>query len=459
MKRNAFTLVELLAVIAILAILIIIALPNVLKMYTNAKKDVFLNEVKTLYKESEKKVIEEATNGNKIDFISSNSPTALNMTGHKIQYCINLINNKVSSISVSDGKYYVVIPSIDSIDQISADNVLEGGYENLSCDSNNYGEGNHLTQSIYGWALYYESPNGGYPVIYITDKNSFDLTNQSNTTLGGVSINTITHNGELYYLVTNEAQFNAIRYKLDGKFLQLNDITITNYLSPIGSTVGSEWESVPFSGYYNGLGYKLIVEDMNTSYVGVNWALFPLTNNAILKGMNVSFPNGLYSGSANYAAGLVAVATNTNISGCFVDIRERTGIVQYDAGLLAASASNTHIIDSYAMGALEINNFSSELASYGGIVGRIENHSVVERTYAVVEFFTMYEGEPNIAITSSLTGQRSLGGIVGSKDTSSYVGASYYDSSFLTFQKNGYGIGKSTSQLKQYATFVNWPFR
>ncbi|NLC48075.1 MAG: prepilin-type N-terminal cleavage/methylation domain-containing protein, partial [Tenericutes bacterium] len=33
MKKNAFTLVELLAVIAILAILIIIALPNILKMY------------------------------------------------------------------------------------------------------------------------------------------------------------------------------------------------------------------------------------------------------------------------------------------------------------------------------------------------------------------------------------------------------------------------------------------
>ncbi|NLC97314.1 MAG: prepilin-type N-terminal cleavage/methylation domain-containing protein, partial [Erysipelotrichaceae bacterium] len=45
--KKGFTLVELLAVIAILAILIIIALPNVLEMFNNAKKDVFVTEVKT----------------------------------------------------------------------------------------------------------------------------------------------------------------------------------------------------------------------------------------------------------------------------------------------------------------------------------------------------------------------------------------------------------------------------
>ncbi len=49
-KKKGFTLVELLAVIAILALLVIIVLPNVLRMYRNARKDSFVTEAKTLFK-------------------------------------------------------------------------------------------------------------------------------------------------------------------------------------------------------------------------------------------------------------------------------------------------------------------------------------------------------------------------------------------------------------------------
>ena len=46
MKKKGFTLVELLAVIAILAILVIIALPNVMGMFNQAKKNSFSTEIK-----------------------------------------------------------------------------------------------------------------------------------------------------------------------------------------------------------------------------------------------------------------------------------------------------------------------------------------------------------------------------------------------------------------------------
>ena len=58
-KENGFTLVELLAVIAILAILVLVALPNVLDMFVNAKKSAFLTEVQTIYKETTSKYISE----------------------------------------------------------------------------------------------------------------------------------------------------------------------------------------------------------------------------------------------------------------------------------------------------------------------------------------------------------------------------------------------------------------
>ena len=49
MKKKGFTLVELLAVIAILAILVIIALPNVMGMFNQAKKNSFTTEVKNIF--------------------------------------------------------------------------------------------------------------------------------------------------------------------------------------------------------------------------------------------------------------------------------------------------------------------------------------------------------------------------------------------------------------------------
>lgn len=91
-NRNGFTLVELLAVIAILAILVIIALPNIIKLYEKAKKNAFLTEVKTIYKESEKKYLSESMKGKKIESISANN-NLLDLVGEKMDYCL-LLDNK-----------------------------------------------------------------------------------------------------------------------------------------------------------------------------------------------------------------------------------------------------------------------------------------------------------------------------------------------------------------------------
>ena len=47
MKKNGFTLVELLAVIAILAILVAIVMPNVMKEYNKAKASGFVTDSKS----------------------------------------------------------------------------------------------------------------------------------------------------------------------------------------------------------------------------------------------------------------------------------------------------------------------------------------------------------------------------------------------------------------------------
>ena len=108
MNKKGFTLVELLAVIAILAILVIIALPNVIKLYNNAKKNTFLTEAKTVYKEAANKYITESMKGNKVNYISS-TKNSLELNGSKdIEYKISLNNDgSIRRFQVKNNSYCI----------------------------------------------------------------------------------------------------------------------------------------------------------------------------------------------------------------------------------------------------------------------------------------------------------------------------------------------------------------
>ncbi|NLC47856.1 MAG: leucine-rich repeat domain-containing protein, partial [Tenericutes bacterium] len=115
MKKNAFTLVELLAVIAILAILIIIALPNILKMYNDAQMKVFLQEARNINKAAE--------NSYMASKMATDSPTEtiyyfengvqttdgnieMNLTGHKPEHGQLMITaTGDTALAFHNGKY------------------------------------------------------------------------------------------------------------------------------------------------------------------------------------------------------------------------------------------------------------------------------------------------------------------------------------------------------------------
>ena len=54
MKKNAFTLIELLAVIAILAIILVVSIPRILDVIETSKKDSFKNAAKLIVDSAEK---------------------------------------------------------------------------------------------------------------------------------------------------------------------------------------------------------------------------------------------------------------------------------------------------------------------------------------------------------------------------------------------------------------------
>ena len=131
MKNKGFTLVELLAVIAILALLVIIALPNVLKMFNQAKKDTFLTEAKTIYKEISKKYISETMKGNKISIIS-NDNNKLELESNDLKYKVKLKNDgSIKKFEVSNGNY-CISGKFNNLSDLTTDKIIEGKCEETS---------------------------------------------------------------------------------------------------------------------------------------------------------------------------------------------------------------------------------------------------------------------------------------------------------------------------------------
>ena len=131
-------MIELLAVIAILAILVVIALPNVLKLFEQAKRERFLVEAQTVYQEVTKKYVKENMNGNKIDSISpQNNP--LDLDGEDMDYCI-LVDNRgdVDKLIISNGDYFITGSNIKNVNSIKIDNVKEGKLLEYQCDKEHF---------------------------------------------------------------------------------------------------------------------------------------------------------------------------------------------------------------------------------------------------------------------------------------------------------------------------------
>ena len=104
MNKDGFTLVELLAVIAILAILIIIALPNMIGLFNNARKNSFTNEAREIVNQAEHKWMSDTMFSPEAKVYSRSN---LEMNGRSdIDFCATVDKNgKVTEFKVSDGIY------------------------------------------------------------------------------------------------------------------------------------------------------------------------------------------------------------------------------------------------------------------------------------------------------------------------------------------------------------------
>ena len=139
MKNNkGFTLVELLAVIAIMAILLIIALPNVLKMFNESKEKIFLTESKLVFKEAINQTIKDRNFSDVIYCKSMNDEVnPLDMSGRDIYYYIKAnVNDNTGTIIVWDNERYAKYKG-DKLDPSVLDNAekITDDIKNATCDN------------------------------------------------------------------------------------------------------------------------------------------------------------------------------------------------------------------------------------------------------------------------------------------------------------------------------------
>ena len=142
MNKKGFTLVELLAVIAILALLVIIALPNVLSMFNKAKKDTFLTEAKSIFKESTNKYISDnmhnSNEGNIYCKSETDSKNPLDMDiGNTYYYIEKDSTGKTIKFVAWNSSGYVtkIVGDNVMLNDVTGNNVSESSVKDITCNN------------------------------------------------------------------------------------------------------------------------------------------------------------------------------------------------------------------------------------------------------------------------------------------------------------------------------------
>ena len=244
---------------------------------------------------------------------------------------------------------------------------------------------------------------------------------------------------------------------LDKQYIQVADINLSKFTNfePIG-TDGSE-----FTGTFDGGSYvisNLKIDRGTEDYVGLfGQATGATFKNVGLEDVNVTggkFIGGLVGHQRNaattnsYATGSVNGASNSvgglvghQYGSSTVTNSYATGSVtgeDFVGGLVGAQSVSSTVTNSYATGSVTGRDDT------GGLVGFLSNSSTVTNSYA----------------TGSVTGTGTgTGGLAGRKSGSSTVITdSYYDKETTGQTASAGGTGKTTAEMKNKDTYVDWDF-
>ena len=124
MNKKGFTLIELLAVVSIVALLVVIALPNVMNTFKEAKKKAFTTEVKQVYKVAESTWMQDSmfSSGEKVySRCAAGCNSELDLSGRKsLEYYIKVNKaGQVVEFYATDGTYQFELGDETGVDEIT----------------------------------------------------------------------------------------------------------------------------------------------------------------------------------------------------------------------------------------------------------------------------------------------------------------------------------------------------
>lgn len=273
------------------------------------------------------------------------------------------------------------------------------------------------------------------------------------------------------------------KYPLNGKYILMADIDLSGYSLgegwvPIGSN------TAPFTGQFDGNGFiikNLMINRPNTNYQGLFGATGSTAELVNVTLENVNVTGSCYTGSlvgwnyqgritnshstgsvrGNYYTGglvgenLYGAITSSYFTGSV------TGVVHYTGGLVGNNYKGA-IMNSYSTGSVTGGRDET-----GGLVG-LNGGGIISNCYSIASVTgkRYYTGglvgwnSGSIANSYSagrVTGVRHTGGLVGYKKSGT-VAYSYWDVQASGITASAAGMGRTTTQMKQQATFINWDF-
>jgi hypothetical protein len=235
------------------------------------------------------------------------------------------------------------------------------------------------------------------------------------------------------YQISTVEQLQDIEDDLDAHYILINDID---------ASATEDWNSGAgfkpihgFSGTFNGDGYIITGLFIYLPYKS-NIGLFGSINNGVIT--NVGLENVDITGTFEIG-GLAGTNFQSSISNCYT-----TGIVkgvgqwsETIGGLVGYNLYYSSISNSYSICSVSGNNWE-----IGGLVGHNRNYGSISNSYAA----------------GIMGGDGSLGGLVGRTSGAGVTTDSYWDIETSTQTYSAGGVGKTTEEMKQQDTFVDWDF-